>query len=175
MSESADVRYTLTPEDYSVLQREFTSSSPSRRIAYWVPVFAYPAMGILMTHLWWSEGGAIPALAAIGMFVGTFFLVDRRWWDRRKFRQLRLGEAETLLTYDADGLTIKNSTLGVVRQKWVSLQRISDGRDHVLLWQNEHAAHIVPKRAFATPTHAQAFANFALEQSAGTKFKKSGE
>ena len=175
MSESAVVRYTLTPEDYSALQREFTSSTPLRRIAYWVPVFAYPAMGTLMAHLWWTEGGPLPALAATGLFFGAYLLLDRRWWDRRKFRQLRLGEAETLFTYDADGLTIKNPTLGVVRQKWTSLQKISDGPDHVLLWQHDHAAHIVPKRAFDTLAHAQAFATFALQQSASQNIKKSGE
>ena len=78
----------------------------------------------------------------------------------------RLGDCEMTFTADEESFAT-HSELASGTHKWAMIRRVDDLPGHVLLWPNNRIGFIVPKRSFATPSDAEAFAELAKEKTVG--------
>ncbi|MBU1212701.1 MAG: YcxB family protein [Alphaproteobacteria bacterium] len=172
MDRSFHTRFTLTLtlDDFSALSRAYVRLTPARRFGRFVSVF----MTVLLVagvgfSLWVLNDNALAVyFAALAVFLLLLQFVVTPWQRRRSFEHQRLGDFEVEMKADADGFT-SSSELAQGHMKWASIRLVDDLPGHVILWPNNRLGWIVPKRAFATPVEADAFARLAKEKTAGQK------
>jgi len=170
MTQKFQTRFKLTLDDFSALNTAYCRLTWPRRIGRYLNAFVIALMiaGIGFS-LWVANDVAIAVyFAFIAAFLLLLEFVATSWRQRRSFEHQRLGEFEVEMAADAEGFTSR-SEMADGRMKWAAIRHVDDLANHVILWPNNRIGWIVPKRAFATPAEADAFAQFAKEKTAGQK------
>lgn len=170
MDQKFHTRFRLTLDDFRVLTRAFNRLTRARRIGRYVGMFMTGLMvaGVVFSAWVLKDWPMAYYFAALAMLLFLLQFLVTPWQQRRSFEHQRLGDYEVELEADEDGFTSK-SELSEGRQKWAFIRQVDDLPEHVILWPNNRIGWIVPKRAFATPMEAEAFAKLAKEKTAGQK------
>ena len=177
-----EVEYELTRDDLYAFQWRAVFESPrgrhARRLVYlgWllaIVLYAFvPAIG---------PHGITLSRVSVTFIVTSLVIVYLlqwsldRWLVRRAIRQLleterpdrgQLGRHRLLL--DEDGLT-ERTAVGESRTRWAGVDRVEQSRDYIYIYTSSAGAHVIPRRAFASPEQADAFYRLsqARRQSAG--------
>ncbi|KUO63219.1 MAG: hypothetical protein APF80_14140 [Alphaproteobacteria bacterium BRH_c36] len=171
MDRSFQTRCTLTLDDFRAFTRAYSRLTPTRRFARYVSVFMTALMIAGVGFAFWGLNDVALTIYFAALAVSLLLLqfVVTPWQRRRSFQHQRLGDFEVAMEADDDGFT-SSSELAQGHMKWASIRQVDDLPEHVVLWPNNRIGWIVPKRAFATPMEADAFAHFAKEKTAGQKF-----
>lgn len=169
MSRQFDLRFRLTLDDYVALSKAYRELTRRRRISRYF-VYAVVLISIVLSvyhaseqdWVWATYFGCIAAVLLLLEYVVTPYVC------KRQFREQRLGEHEIEVQADEQGFAT-TSALAAGQMKWSAILKVSDLPNHVLLWSNPRLAWIVPKRAFNSAQSAEAFAQLAMEKTAGQK------
>lgn len=169
MSRQLQVRYRLTLDDYVAMSRAYRRLTRGRRIAIVVhavldTLLFVAAIAAAVYGLWYWAAYFL----ALGLFLLVMQFVVVPWQRRRQFAHQRLGDYEVALTADESGFSAKTD-LAEGTHKWAAIRHVDDLSGHVVLWPNNRIGWIVPKRAFATPDEAAAFAALAKEKTVDQK------
>ena len=166
---TAEIDYELTRDDLFAFQLHALENSPTvkkfarrTRVTYAIVILV---MAALMTP-WTST----IALAAFIVGVGAFLLfawIFTRVLTRRAIldqvsRELpekgQLGHHHIKL--DETGI-FESTAVGEMRVAWAGIDRIERNENAILIYTTPSAAHMIPRRAFATPDAAESFAEVA--------------
>lgn len=169
MNRTFQARYTLTLEDYKKLSEAFRRLSTVRFVCRYIPVVLSIVFVAFAVTMWSSEWALAVYFCVLAVLLLALEYFAVPWQVRRQFAHQRLGEFEMDFRADEEGFST-HSELAEGRQKWPSIRRVDDLADHVILWPNNRMGWIVPKRAFESPSQAEAFASLAKEKTAGQKF-----
>ncbi len=167
MPRQFDIRYRWTLDDYTVLTKAQLNLTPARRIVqrminvFIVLLFAAAAMALWDRETFWAL-----YFFVLGLFLAAVRFALAPYIRAKQFTHQRLGEFEIDLHADEDGFTTK-SELGEAFHKWAMVRQVDDLPRHILLWPNNRMGWMIPKRAFATPEDAAAFAALAKEKTVG--------
>ena len=169
MSRQFQIRYRLTLDDYVAMSRAYRRLTRGRRIAIVVhavldTLLFVAAIAAAVYGDWYLAAYVL----ALGLFLLALQFAVVPWQRRRQFSHQRLGDFEVALSADENGFSAKTD-LADGTHKWAAIRQVDDLPGHVLLWPNNRIGWIVPKRAFATPDEAAAFATLAKEKTADQK------
>ena len=160
-------KYALTLDDYLAFAKVFEVLTPLRRamravmwgmigLISFAAVYTAIAGNSLMAAYW----------AGLALLMLAFPLVIGPWTTRRTYHRQHLDGVQIIFVADDEGfrLTTDRSDASMT---WAAVRRADDISGHVLLWPNQQLGYIIPKRAFASPADAEAFAKLAKEKTAG--------
>lgn len=169
MSRQFQIRYRLTLDDYVAMSRAYQRLTMGRRVA----IIVYAALDALMfvaaiTAAIYGEWYLAAYFLALGLLLLGLQFVIVPWQRRRQFAHQRLGDYEVALAADEIGFSAKTD-LADGRHKWAAIRHVDNLPGHVVLWPNNRIGWIVPKRGFATPDEAAAFAALAKEKTVDQK------
>jgi hypothetical protein len=170
-----EVEYEITPEDLYAFQWRGVYRSPiGRRMR--LKVYVYLFLAFLLVSL-------LPAIGADGFTVSrvsftflavTFPVVALLTWyfERRQTRRVileilkkekpdrgQLGRHKVSL--NEAGL-LEATAVGESRTSWAGVDRVEQDGEYIFIYTAPHAAHIIPKRAFAEAREAESFYQLAL-------------
>lgn len=160
-------KYALSLDDYVAFAKVYEVLTALRRamcVVMWVligllalaAVYAGIAGNIFMAGYW----------AVLALLMLACPLVIGPWTHRRTYYRQNLDGMDIILVADDEGFRL-TSDRSDSTMKWAAVRRADELSGHVLLWPNQQLGYINPKRAFASPQDAQAFANLAKEKTAG--------
>lgn len=167
MSSTHSARFTLSADDFVAFSNIYAVLTPLRRVMrglIWVIVAASIAAALYCE----ATGDRVFAIywAAVAAFMLFMRIGFEPWSWRRSFARQHIGESEMKVEAGDEGFVIVTAdSRGEV--KWSAIRRTDDLPGHVLLWPNDRIGYIIPKRGFATPDEAQAFAALAKEKTIG--------
>lgn len=120
----------------------------------------------------WSFGreAIVVSLAALAWFVVTTIMLTRI--ARKRIAAWHLPEAETLIRYDAGGVTVEEDGRSRHR-RWDTFGKATAAKEHVFLSASEDDVIIIPQRAFETAAEMAEFTEFAAERIAKAEFETS--
>jgi hypothetical protein len=165
-----DLRFTINVHDYAIMVRTARRSGMAKvlTMAFVVGACLMGALAgvVIATTIAIARGGDPEEVQTYGIVLGIGAIVILYWLFLQPvyigdyLRGQPIGAGETRLR--ATETEIESDSGGVrIVSPWSSVERIVDGKGHVLVFFARLAAHIVPKRAFATPAEAAAFVEFA--------------
>jgi YcxB-like protein len=165
-----DLHYTTSLRDYTTFVLSARRSGAARLVLI-VAVTGVALLGalagvVIATAVAIARGGDPEAVQSYGIVLGVVAIVILHWlflrpvYFRASLKGQPMGAGETRLRADASAI---ESDVGGVRivSPWSSVSRIVERKGLVLVYFARLAAHIVPKRAFASPEDAAAFVKFA--------------
>jgi hypothetical protein len=71
------------------------------------------------------------------------------------------------LSLSDDGFS-ESTVVGEQRTSWAGVDRVEQNADYIFIYTSPVAAHIVPRRAFASAEDAERFYEFALSHASST-------
>jgi hypothetical protein len=164
-----EIDYELTQDDLIAFHMHALKNSPTvKRFARRTRVM-YVILILVMAALTtpWSSG---VALAGFVVGAGTFILgawlftntLTRRAIKDQVSREIpekgQLGRHH--MRIDETGV-YESTAVGETRVAWAGIDRIDRDEDAIFIYTTPHAAHMIPRRAFATPDAADSFADLA--------------
>lgn len=167
MPRQFNIRYHWTFDDYVVVSKRQQRLTPGRRFAEAtnIALVIFLLIGGVWAAINNSVGWSVYFFGLAAFLLGLRFVIAP-WQRRRQFVHQRLGDFEIEFIADEDGFTTK-SVLAEATHMWEIVRQVDDLVDHVLLWPNSRMSWMVPKRAFASPAEAEAFAELAKEKTVG--------
>lgn len=167
MSRQFSVKYRWTLEDFIVLSKRYVVLTRSRRIARVIHLVVDAALLAAAAYFFSiGERGLAAYFLALFVFLMLLVLVITPWQRRRSFAHQRLGDFDIDFHADENGFSTK-SELAEGTHKWPAIRQVDDLPGHVLLWPSNRMGWMIPKRAFASPEDAAAFAELAKEKTGG--------
>ena len=172
-----EAEYEITRDDLFAFQWRAAFTSPSARRRRW-KVYATWFLALLLFAI-------VPAIGADGfapsrinfIFLLTGFpLVAFLQWllERRLMRGAILGlvgqerpEGGQLGRHRvelSDGGLLERTAVGESRISWAGVDRVEEDPHYIYIYTSVAAAHVVPKRAFAAPSGAEAFLLYARDR-----------
>lgn len=167
MTTSFSARYLLTADDFVEFSKVYSVLTPFRRAMR--AIFWLLAAAMLAAAFYFAvNGDRFLAIywACIAVVLVALRAVLEPWIWRRSFVRQHIGEHEMTLTGGDEGFSLK-SAVSSGKVAWVAIRRADILPDHIFLWPNDRIGYIVPKRGFATPEEADAFAKLAMEKTLG--------
>ena len=174
MNNRLEVSYDLTPADLYAFQLRALNLSPiarrTRRNSYLTLFLTFFAIASLSAINSEGVGQVVISygLVIVGFPVaaGIFRMIDKRHTHNTLVRLTREEQPDKglvgthNLVLGPDGI-IESTVVGESRVSWNGVDRIEDDSDHIFIYTTPHAAHIVPRRAFADAKDASRFLEFA--------------
>jgi multisubunit Na+/H+ antiporter MnhG subunit len=158
--------YRLVAEDFFALM----GNRWRRRRASVIGLAAFVVgIGLWTAYQWWTGGAWTDLLGAFVLLTSpiTVPMINRRAY-RRIFEKQRLGTSDVRLAASVNGIDCDAAT-GRSHFPWSAIGLVEVTADHIFLWLHDYMGIVVPRRAFASPAAADAFAAFAISQAAGPK------
>lgn len=167
MTRTFQTTYKLTLDDFKALSAAYTRRTLFRRLNRWlnnaIIVALGGAAGYFASIADWKQALYFAGLAAV---VLVLRLVVTPWMQRRQFIQQRIGEHDITLCADEDGFSV-TTPVSEGRHEWQTIRYLDDLPEHVIMWPTNRIGWIIPKRAFASPSEAEAFTALVKEKSSG--------
>lgn len=174
ISAPLEVEYVLTPDDLHAFQLRAVQRSPiakrSRRNMY---IGLFLAIVILSIVPAIGSDGFVIARVSVGFIVITFAVVALLTWLIEKrmthsaIRQLvkeekpdkgQLGRHTVKLE---EAGVVASTEVGEQRTAWRGIDRVEQDPKYIFIYTTPAAAHVIPKRAFASPSDAEKFCELA--------------
>ena len=165
-----EVEYELTPEDLYAYQWRAVNTSPlGRRAKRKMYLYLLLAVVLLAVVPAIGPGGFDFSQISFGFIVIAFAVVASLTWflEKRMTRRLirdflkeekpdkgQLGKHRLVL--DETGL-LETTAVGESRTSWAGVHRVEQNPDYIFIYIAPAAAHVVPRRAFASTTAADTF------------------
>lgn len=158
---SIELTYTISREDFWEFNKLCLERRRGRRFN--VPVFVGSAVSVAL--LLWALNAQIPWEFVVGLVVlAALTCLPFKGLAKRRIMRLPLDEGTTLgehfLRIGPEGVFSKTMVSeGIYR--WSGIKDVAQTKDHIFMFTDAHMAHIIPKRAFANQSDAEAFVNLA--------------
>ncbi len=172
-SDTVELAYHVTLDDIHAFNLHYARTSPqslrSRRSVRFALTFL---LGALLCSLGVLSKAPLP-------FWLMGFLILGGWWAMfpRRLEQMLRRYTERLYASGKNAGVLgphrlsagpewlsESTDVREVRTHWRAVERVEDAGEHLFLYVTAFSAVIVPKRAFATPADAEAFARLAEER-----------
>ena len=168
------IEYELTKDDLFAFQwRSAYKSKQGRRgglmvyLVCFLSFFFMSSLPTITTDGFHPENFDLRFLVTTFVFVAILYWAFNRMFMRRAINQMlkqheqdkgQLGRHQIVL--DETGV-IESTAVGETRTSWSGIDRVEQNEDYIFLYTQPHAAHVVPKRAFADTDDAQSFYEMA--------------
>lgn len=167
------ITFDVSEQDLWNFQRHFMANSRAYRRMNSVTAVVAPAMVIALLVINYRNEPemlmvAIPiSLPVMAILFGIFYFFFR-WQARAMFRRaVREGQSKGVLgphTITLEPDTLREVTAaGEATHKWSGIAKVAETDDYIFVYTQPFAAHVIPRRAFATSADAASFANRARE------------
>ena len=163
-----EIDYELTRDDLVAFQLYAMKSSRTARRFGRRTRITYAIVIVIMAALtspWSSTIAAGGFLIACVTFLGLSWALTRVL-TRRAIMELVSDEVPEKghlgrhhIEFDENGI-VETTAVGESRVSWAGIDRIERNSDHVLVYTTPSAAHMIPRRAFATPDDEKAAYEF---------------
>lgn len=172
-----EVEYEITRDDMFAFQWRAAFTSPSARRRRW-KVYATWFLALLLF-------ASVPAIGADGfvpsridftfLLIAFPFVAFLQWLLERRLMRgaiLRLvgqerpegGQLGRHRVELSDGGLLERTAVGESRTSWAGVDRVEEDPQYIYIYTSAAAAHVVPKRAFAAPSGAEAFSRYARDR-----------
>ncbi|HTE18929.1 MAG TPA: YcxB family protein [Armatimonadota bacterium] len=153
--ERVAIEYELTDEDVRRFQRCHIFRNPKT-----LPTMAVQVL-LIAVFVGAISRPIIGVASAIGSIVVPLWVMP--WVARRQLRKQRGALGRHTVVISPAALWLSTPGLGEGRVEWSAIKEVVANEHLVLLYRDEQIAHVVPRRAFATPREAETFLLRATE------------
>lgn len=164
------ITFSLTIDDMVAFQRYVAHTSPLARRSFWTTLVMIPLLLVFVSLAFSSSGSGGSTMWLITLSLSALWLVFfpilyRRGLDQNMRRTVEQVGGKGMLglhTVEISEQDILEITeVSKSRRLWKGIERVVENDTHMFIFLKPVVAHVIPKRAFETPQHAQTFFNLA--------------
>jgi hypothetical protein len=163
------VQFEITLDDVVAFNRYAIQHSPVFRRNYWIVMGCIPVMALIValvnSRSWNSLSFWLPLVAITIVLLIIFPLWYKHENDQTVIKVMRTGKnrgtlGKHTLLISEDGL-VETTEVNESRWAWTGIERVEQIEHYIFIFVSSNAAHIIPKRAFASTEEVTQFYNAA--------------